>query len=106
MSIICYYKKHIFICTNQKSADKTCCANNGGEIFFDYLKLKLLDAGLHGPNGFRVSKSGCLGRCSLGPCMVIYPDNVWYTYHSFSDLDEIITQYLIAGITVKRLLII
>lgn len=100
-----HYTKHLFICTNQKSAGKQCCANTGGEPFFDYLKKKLKQLDLHGPGKVRVSRSGCLGRCSEGPCIVIYPEGVWYTYESFADLDEIITTHLIAGYTVGRLLI-
>ena len=100
-----YYTKHLFVCTNQKAAGKACCANTGGDAFFDYLKKQLVAQELHGPGKFRVSKTGCLGRCSQGPCVAIYPEGVWYTYHSFSDIDEIISQYLIAGIPVERLLI-
>lgn len=100
-----HYTKHLFICTNQKGAGKQCCANSGGEPFFDYLKKKLKALGLHGPGKVRVSKSGCLGRCSVGPCIVIYPEGVWYTYSSLTDIDDIIATHLVAGGTVERLLI-
>ncbi len=100
-----YYTKHIFVCTNQKPAGKTCCANSGGEPFFDYLKTQLKSLNLHGEGRVRVSKSGCLGRCGLGPCMVIYPEGVWYTYASPSDLDDIINQHVVLGQIVDRLLI-
>ncbi len=100
-----HYSKHIFICTNQKEPGKACCANQGGEAFFQYLKAKLKASGLHGFGKIRVSRSGCLGRCGLGPCIVIYPEGVWYTYSSFEDLDEIIDEVLIAQRPVKRLLI-
>ncbi|KTD17539.1 (2Fe-2S) ferredoxin domain-containing protein [Legionella jordanis] len=100
-----HYTKHVFLCTNQKIAGKTCCANAGGEPFFDYLKGKLLELGMHGPGKIRVSKSGCLGRCSEGPCIVIYPEGVWYTYATMADIDEIIARHLIAGDHVERLLI-
>lgn len=100
-----YYSKHIFICTNQKQPGKQCCANTGGEPFFAHLKQKLVELGLHGEGKFRVSKSGCLGRCGLGPCLLIYPEAVWYTYASFSDIDEIVATHLLGGKLVKRLLI-
>jgi (2Fe-2S) ferredoxin len=100
-----YYNKHVLLCTNQKPAGKTCCANSGGEEFFDYMKTKLLELELHGPGKIRVSKSGCLGRCSSGPCIVIYPEGVWYAYSSFADIDQIIEGHLIAGEPVKELLI-
>ncbi len=100
-----HYAKHIFICTNQKAPGKQCCANAGGEPFFDYMKAKVRKLDLHGSAKIRVNKSGCLGRCSLGPCLVIYPDGVWYRYHSLEDIDEIIKVHLVNGSTVEHLLI-
>ncbi|MDR3504536.1 MAG: (2Fe-2S) ferredoxin domain-containing protein [Legionella sp.] len=92
-----YYSKHVLLCTNQKAAGKQCCANSGGEEFFTYMKSRLSELGMHGPGKIRVSKSGCLGRCDLGPCIVIYPEGVWYTYSSFADIDTIIDSHLISG---------
>lgn len=100
-----YYNKHVLICTNQKAAGKQCCASAGGEPYFDYLKTRLLELEMHGPGKIRVSKSGCLGRCSSGPCIVIYPEGVWYTYSSFADIDEIIEKHLITGSVAEQLLI-
>lgn len=100
-----YYTKHVFVCANQKAAGKVCCANTGGDAFFDYLKKQLKERGLHGESQIRVSKSGCLGRCGLGPCLVIYPDGVWYTYTSPADIDDIINKHLVLGQIVERLLI-
>lgn len=98
-----YYKNHLFVCTNQKPPGKTCCAQTGGEPFFAYLKKALQTEGMYGPNQCRVSKSGCLGRCALGPCLVIYPEGVWYSYGSFADIDEIIEKHLKQGEIVTRL---
>ena len=100
-----YYIKHIFLCTNQKAPGKTCCANTGGDLFLEYLKNKLQSMSQHGPGRYRVSKSGCLGRCKLGPCMVIYPEGVWYTYTCEKDIDDIIEQHLLQGKTVSHLLL-
>ncbi len=41
----------------------------------------------------------------MGPCIVIYPEGVWYTYTTMADIDEIIDSHLIAGNRVTRLLI-
>ena len=100
-----HYTKHVFLCTNQKLGGKKCCANDGGEPFFDHMKSRLLDLALHGPGKIRVSKTHCLGRCSEGPCLVIYPEAVWYTYTTMADIDEIIDNHLMAGNTVERLLL-
>lgn len=92
-----YYAKHIFVCTNQKVPGKVCCANTGGDAFVRYLKKTLKSHHLSGPGKVRVSPSGCLGRCRLGPCLVIYPEGVWYSYTSTDDLDTIIQTHLIDG---------
>jgi (2Fe-2S) ferredoxin len=85
-----YYKKHIFVCINQKEEGQPCCANTGGQPFFDYLKQKLKMLDLSGPGKIRVSKSGCLGRCATGPWLVVYPEGTWYNYNTYDDLDNII----------------
>ena len=85
-----YYKKHVFVCTNRKSDGKTCCADGGAEAAFEYIKSCLVDKALHGQGKIRVSKSGCLGRCSAGPCVVVYPEGAWYSYHSQSDLEQFV----------------
>jgi len=100
-----HYTKHVFLCTNQKAAGKKCCANGGADECFEYIRHQLIEKGLHGPGKIRVSKSGCLGRCSKGPCIVVYPDAVWYNYASHEDIDEIINHHLIDGRQVEHLLI-
>lgn len=100
-----YYTKHVMLCTNQKPAGKQCCADSGGEAFFTYMKSQVVELGLHGAGKIRVSKSGCLGRCGTGPCLVIYPEGVWYSYATFADIDEIIASHLISGIIAQRLVI-
>lgn len=101
-----YYTKHVLLCTNQKAAGKSCCANTGGEEFFRYMKSKLSELGLHGPGKIRISQSGCLGRCNSGPCIVIYPEGVWYSYASYSDIDKIIAGPLLTDQIVDELLIV
>lgn len=94
---VAYYKQHIFVCTNQKEPGKSCCANTGGIAYFQYLKDVLQKQDLHGPGKVRVSQSGCLGRCSLGPCLVVYPEGTWYTYASTEDIDDIIEAHVVRG---------
>ena len=101
-----YYTKHVLLCTNQKPTGIPCCANSGGDEFFTYMKSKLIELDIHGPGKIRISKSGCLGRCKLGPCVVIYPEAVWYSYSSFADIDKIIEGHLLADKQVEELLIV
>lgn len=99
------YQKHLFFCTNLKDPGKKCCADSNASEISAYTKSRLKQLGLHGGGQIRVSTSGCLGRCRRGPCLVIYPDNIWFTYNNEQDIDEIIQSYLIDGKPVERLLI-
>lgn len=98
-----YYEKHIFFCLNQREAPKQCCAAAGSEALFHYAKSKIKSEQLDKQRNIRVNRAGCLGRCSEGPSLVIYPDGIWYRYETQSDIDEIIKEHLIHGKIVERL---
>ena len=49
--------------------------------------------------------AGCLGRCDVGPVIVVYPQETWYTYIDEEDIDEIIESHLKNDKIVERLLI-
>jgi len=98
-----YYRYHLFFCVNQREDGRPYCAQHGAKQMRDYLKKKVKEAGLAGPGGVRINTAGCLDRCSLGPVVVVYPDEVWYTYVDHEDLDEIFEHHLIGGEVVERL---
>ncbi len=100
-----YFKKHIFFCVNQKEGGRKCCQDAGAAEMFSYTKGQLKEMDLLGEGKVRVSHSGCLGRCKLGPCIVIYPEQVWYTYETRADIDEIIQSHVIQNKVVERLVI-
>jgi (2Fe-2S) ferredoxin len=50
-----------------------------------------------------INQSGCLDRCDEGPCIVVYPEGVWYTYVDETDIDEIIEEHVRRGRVVERL---
>ncbi|WP_342147279.1 (2Fe-2S) ferredoxin domain-containing protein [Rickettsiella endosymbiont of Aleochara curtula] len=100
-----YYQQHIFLCTNLRENNKDCCAKRGAKPLLDYLKTKIKLLMENQQQKIRVSHSGCLGRCSLGPLLVIYPESTWYHYNTQQDIDEIIKQHLIKKQIVHRLLL-
>ena len=59
--------------------------------------------GLAGKDRVRINRAGCLDRCEEGPVIVVYPDDVWYTYVDKEDIDEIIDEHLVNGRVVERL---
>jgi (2Fe-2S) ferredoxin len=99
-----YYERHIFFCCNQREpGDRPCCADRGAARMRDYAKGRVKALGLSGPGKVRVNQAGCLDRCEEGPCAVVYPDAVWYTYVDEADIDEIIEEHLRHGRVVERL---
>lgn len=89
-----FYERHIFVCVNQKDNGRKCCAEGGSADFANYLKTQLVEKELHGPGKTRVTTTKCLGRCSVGPSMVIYPEGVWYNFSTNQDLDRIIDEHI------------
>ena len=99
------YQYHVFFCTNQREGGEACCADFDARGMRDYVKQRTKELGIHHEGGVRINIAGCLGRCELGPTMVVYPDGVWYTYVDKDVLDEIINEHLLNGRIVERLLI-
>ena len=99
-----YYERHVFFCCNQREpGERPCCADKGAARLRDYAKKRVKALGLSGPGRVRVNQAGCLDRCEEGPCVVVYPEAVWYTYVDESDIDEIIQEHLQHGRVVERL---
>jgi (2Fe-2S) ferredoxin len=98
-----YYRHHLFFCTNQREDGSDCCQNFDSKGMRDYAKQRTKEMNISGPGGVRVNTSGCLGRCADGPCVVVYPEGVWYAWIDQDDVDEIIDEHLVHGRIVERL---
>lgn len=100
-----YYKHHVFFCVNRRESGENCCAQKGSESIQAHAKARIKALRRAGPGGIRINRAGCLDRCDLGPCVVVYPEGVWYTYVDEKDVDEIIDSHLLRGQIVERLLL-
>ena len=98
-----YYQHHVFFCTNLRDDGRQSCGQCDAQAARDYMKSRCKELGIHGPGKVRINTAGCLDRCELGPVIVVYPEEVWYTYVDREDLDEIITEHLQNGRPVERL---
>lgn len=90
---------------NQRSDGSVCCEQCNATQIRSYAKNKIKELGLSGEGKVRINSAGCLDRCELGPVLVVYPQETWYTYLDREDIDEIIEEHLINGRIVERLLI-
>jgi (2Fe-2S) ferredoxin len=99
-----FYRAHVFACTNQRPPghERGCCMDKGAERLRNYMKRRAKEMGL---KDVRINGAGCLDRCELGPCIVIYPEGVWYSPKNEADVDEILTTHLQNGGRVERLML-
>jgi (2Fe-2S) ferredoxin len=99
-----YFETHVFCCVNERPAGnkRGCCKSRGAEPLRNYMKARAKELGI---TNIRVNQSGCLDRCELGPTMVIYPEGIWYSYHTVADAEEILQRHLLKGERVERLML-
>ena len=98
-----YYQYHVFFCTNSRADGSACCQRFNAQAMRDYTKKRTRELGIAGAGQVRINSAGCLDRCNEGPVLVVYPDEVWYSYVDQQDIDEIIDEHLLNGRVVERL---
>lgn len=97
------YKKHVFICTNQRPAGaRVCCGEAHGMELVAAFKKLIKDKGLSVE--IRAQKTGCLEACEAGPSLVVYPEGVFYGRVQLADVEEIVNEHLENDRKVERLL--
>jgi (2Fe-2S) ferredoxin len=99
-----FYDFHVFACVNRRpdGTSRGSCAARGSEKLRDYMKARAKELGL--PR-LRINGAACLDRCELGPCVVIYPEGVWYRVTSTQDVDRVLKAHLVEGGRASELLL-
>ena len=90
------YRSHVLVCGG------TGCTSSGSQQIMEALKAEIAKNGLE--NEVAVVQTGCHGLCALGPIMIIYPDATFYSMVKVEDIPEIVSEHLLKGRVVTRLL--
>jgi len=96
-------KKHIFVCVqNRPLGDPrgSCQGKSSVPIYREFV-AEFTKRSLWG--SFRLTRTGCLGPCTNGPSVLVYPEGVLYGHVTPADVGNIIEQHLLAERPVERL---
>ncbi len=89
-------KNYILVCGG------TACESSKATEIFDALKSEAEAQGVH--NEVQIVKTGCFGFCEKGPIVKILPEEAFYVEVKPEDAKEIISESIVKGRMVKRLL--
>ena len=90
------YRSHVLVCGG------TGCTSSGSEKIIEALKNELEKNGL--TDEVAIVKTGCHGLCAAGPIMAVYPEACFYSMVKVEDIPEIVSEHLLKGRVVSRLL--
>lgn len=90
------YEKEILVCAG------TGCISSKSVEFVDALKEELAKNDL--TDKVNIVKTGCFGLCAQGPIVIIYPEAVFYHHVQAKHAKKIVSEHLIKGNLVEKLL--
>jgi NADH-quinone oxidoreductase subunit F len=83
-------------------ACNTGCRARRSRKVIERLENRISEDGLE--NKVKILKTGCHGFCEMGPILVIEPGNIFYKRIKAEDVDDIISETVLKGNLVERLL--
>ena len=89
-------RSHILVCTG------TGCSSSESPRIIAEFERQLLEQGMD--QEAKVVRTGCFGLCALGPIVTVYPEGACYTHVTVDDVAEIVSEHIVKGRIVKRLL--
>ncbi|WP_373070400.1 ferredoxin [Gemmatimonas sp.] len=92
------YAQHVLVCT-----DNFCHENRVGRAIYARLASLLQREGLlFGDTRANRSEAPCLGVCTGGPIVAVYPEGIWYAGVTPELLEHIVVDHLKEGRVVEE----
>ena len=91
-----FVRSHILVCTG------TGCSSSNSPAIIEAFEQELKAQGMD--QEVRVVKTGCFGLCAMGPVVLVYPEGAFYTHVTVPDVAEIVSEHIVKGRIVQRLL--
>ncbi len=88
-------RAHVLICGG------TGCTSSGSQTIQQAFADSIAACGL--TEEVKVVQTGCFGLCALGPVVIVHPDGTFYSRVEAKDVPEIVSEHLLKGRVVERL---
>jgi (2Fe-2S) ferredoxin len=95
------YKKHIFVCINERTEGRKSCGEIHGMALVNAFKERINKDKLNAE--VRAQKAGCFDVCEFGPAVVVYPEGIFYGAIEIADVEEIYQSHIKNDVPVERL---